>query len=73
MEGAKIDSQKVRLQAHRNMYTCFSMKNVTLGGDERLIEQARMVARSQHKALNVAFRLEFSYANLTFTSGPFSR
>lgn len=32
------------------------MKNVTLSAHERLIEQARLVARSQHKTLNVAFR-----------------
>lgn len=32
------------------------MKNVTLSADEQLIEQARMVARSQHKTLNAAFR-----------------
>jgi hypothetical protein len=32
------------------------MKNVTLSADEELIEQARMVARSQHKTLNTAFR-----------------
>ena len=32
------------------------MKNVTLSADEDLIEQARMVARSQRKTLNAAFR-----------------
>ncbi|MFZ0294324.1 MAG: hypothetical protein WAL52_12025 [Candidatus Sulfotelmatobacter sp.] len=32
------------------------MKNVTLSADETLIEQARLVARSQHKTLNSAFR-----------------
>jgi hypothetical protein len=32
------------------------MKNVTLSADESLIEQARAVARSQHKTLNQAFR-----------------
>ena len=32
------------------------MKNVTLSADEALIEQARLVARSQHKTLNSAFR-----------------
>ena len=32
------------------------MKNVTLSADEGLINQARRVARSQHKTLNVAFR-----------------
>lgn len=32
------------------------MKNITLSADENLIEQARLVARSQRKTLNVAFR-----------------
>ncbi len=32
------------------------MKNVTLTADEDLIEQARLVARSQRKTLNAAFR-----------------
>jgi hypothetical protein len=38
------------------VYTIYGMKNVTLSADERLIEQARLVARSQHKTLNLAFR-----------------
>lgn len=32
------------------------MKNITLSADEDLIEQARLVARAQHKTLNTAFR-----------------
>ncbi len=32
------------------------MKNITLSADEDLVEKARMVARSQHKTLNAAFR-----------------
>jgi hypothetical protein len=32
------------------------MKNVTLSADESLIEQARLIAKSQHKTLNTAFR-----------------
>ncbi|MGH9573900.1 MAG: hypothetical protein ACRD40_10260 [Candidatus Acidiferrales bacterium] len=32
------------------------MKNITLSADEGLIEQARLVAKSQHKTLNAAFR-----------------
>jgi hypothetical protein len=32
------------------------MKNITLSADESLIEQARLVAKSQHKTLNAAFR-----------------
>jgi hypothetical protein len=37
------------------VYTIF-VKNITLSADENLIEQARLVARSQHKTLNTAFR-----------------
>lgn len=32
------------------------MKNITLSADEDLLEQARLVARSQHKTLNAVFR-----------------
>jgi hypothetical protein len=32
------------------------MKNITLSADEELIEQARLVARTQRKTLNAAFR-----------------
>jgi hypothetical protein len=32
------------------------MRNITLSADEDLIEQARLVARAQHKTLNIAFR-----------------
>ncbi len=32
------------------------MKNITLSADENLIEQARLMARTQHKTLNAAFR-----------------
>ena len=32
------------------------MKNITFRAAERLIEQARRVARAQHRTLNVAFR-----------------
>ena len=32
------------------------MKNITLSAEDDLIEQARLVARSQHKTLNAAFR-----------------
>jgi hypothetical protein len=32
------------------------MKNITLSADENLIEQARLVAKSQRKTLNAAFR-----------------
>jgi hypothetical protein len=32
------------------------VKNITLSADEDLIEQARLVARSQRRTLNAAFR-----------------
>ena len=41
---------------HKTRVHCFRMKNVTLSADENLIEQARLVAKSQHKTLNAAFR-----------------
>ena len=41
---------------HENGVHYNRMKNVTLSADESLIEQARLVARSQHKTLNAAFR-----------------
>jgi len=41
---------------HENSVHCFRMKNITLSADESLIEQARLVAKSQHKTLNTAFR-----------------
>lgn len=34
----------------------YCMKNITLSAEESLIEQARLVAKSQQKTLNVAFR-----------------
>jgi hypothetical protein len=37
------------------VYTIY-VKNVTLSADEHLIEQARLVAKSQHSTLNAAFR-----------------
>jgi len=32
------------------------MKNLTLSADENLIEKARLIARSQRRTLNAAFR-----------------
>ncbi len=32
------------------------MRNLTLSAEERLIERARLVARSRHTTLNAAFR-----------------
>ena len=46
----------VGLVSHHNRVQCSCMKKVTLSADGDLIEQARLVARSQHKALNAAFR-----------------
>jgi len=37
------------------VYTIF-VRNVTLSADEHLIEQARSVAKAQHKTLNMLFR-----------------
>jgi hypothetical protein len=37
------------------VYTVF-VRNVTLSADEGLIEKARLIARSQRRTLNVAFR-----------------
>jgi hypothetical protein len=42
--------------AHENSVHYSRMKNVTLSADENLIEQARLVAKAQHKTLNTAFR-----------------
>ena len=44
------------------------MKNITLSADEDLIEQARLVARQQHRTLNAAFR-EWLRQFTTETSG----
>ena len=38
------------------VYTAFVLKNITLSADEQLIEQARLLAKSQHKTLNAMFR-----------------
>jgi hypothetical protein len=37
------------------VYTIF-VKNVTLSADEHLIDQARSLAKAQHKTLNTLFR-----------------
>ena len=41
---------------HLNSVHCFRMKNITLSADENLIEQARLIAKAQHRTLNAAFR-----------------
>jgi len=43
------------LKSHYNSVHCNNMKNITLSAEETLIEQARLVARAQHKTLNAAF------------------
>ena len=43
-------------QVHENRVHCPRMKNITLSADEQLIEQARLLAKSQHKTLNAVFR-----------------
>jgi len=48
------DRAAIRLA--RNGAYCIGMKKITLSAEESLIEQARLVARSQHKTLNTAFR-----------------
>jgi hypothetical protein len=50
------DSSKSLLIQHENSVHCIRMKNVTLSAEESLIEQARLVARSENKTLNAAFR-----------------
>jgi len=50
------DSFEKSLMRHENCAHCIRMKNVTLSADESLIEQARLVARSENKTLNAAFR-----------------
>lgn len=44
------------MSRHENDAHCNRMKKLTLSAEESLIEQARLVARSQHKTLNAAFR-----------------
>jgi hypothetical protein len=43
-------------RSHENCVHWFSMKNITLSADERLIEEARLLAKSQHTTLNAVFR-----------------
>ena len=45
-----------RCYLHEYRVHCFRMKNITLSADEQLIEQARLLAKSQHKTLNAMFR-----------------
>ncbi|MGA8101926.1 MAG: hypothetical protein WB869_07230 [Candidatus Acidiferrales bacterium] len=43
-------------ELHESRAHCFRMKNITPSADEQLIEQARLLAKSQHKTLNAMFR-----------------
>ena len=43
-------------RSHEFRVHYFRMKNITLSADEHLIEQARLLAKSQHKTLNAMFR-----------------
>jgi hypothetical protein len=54
----KISEEILRAQGsvHESRVHWNRMRNVTLSADERLIDQAREVAKSQHKTLNQAFR-----------------
>lgn len=45
-----------RPNLHESRVHWCRMKNITFSADEDLIEQARLVARSQRKTLNEAFR-----------------
>jgi hypothetical protein len=41
---------------HDNRVRYLVMKKITLSADEQLIQQARLLAKSQHKTLNALFR-----------------
>jgi hypothetical protein len=43
-------------ESHDNRAHYLGMKNITLSAEEQLIEQARLLAKSQHKTLNALFR-----------------
>lgn len=55
MVDVKIN-EKTPLVFHEFRVHWSRMKNITFSADEDLIEQARLVARSQRKTLNEAFR-----------------
>jgi hypothetical protein len=52
----KAIAQAIMVPQHYYSVHCYRMKNITLSAEEALIEQARLVARAQHKTLNAAFR-----------------
>src|SRR5712671_5902655 len=55
-KGGQICLKAEAWQLHETRVHCFCMKNITLSADEHLIEQARLLAKSQHRTLNAMFR-----------------
>ena len=53
---AQISPKGGARKSHENRVHYLRMKNITLSADEQLIEQARLLAKSQHKTLNALFR-----------------
>jgi hypothetical protein len=49
-------AHRAYLPLHETRVHYLRMKNITLSADEQLIEQARLLAKSQHKTLNAMFR-----------------
>ena len=56
IKGDQICLKDDACYLHEDRVHCFRMKNITLSADEHLIEQARLLAKSQHKTLNAMFR-----------------
>jgi hypothetical protein len=56
IEAAQVLRRLHDLPSNTKIVYTDNVKNVTLSADEHLIERARLVARSQHKTLNAAFR-----------------
>jgi hypothetical protein len=54
--AARIFWKEGTCKLHDNRVHYFRMKNITLSADEQLIEQARLLAKAQHKTLNTMFR-----------------
>ena|SRR5882724_9562434 len=46
----------VQIVIYTEIVYTVSVKNITLSAPEEIIERARLVAKAQHKTLNVAFR-----------------
>src|ERR1700722_7200255 len=55
-KGDQICPKEGADSLHEGRVHCLRMKNITLSADEQLIEQARLLAKSQHKTLNAMFR-----------------